>query len=307
MNKILLALTLLGAGAGGFLTARQSTTQLQHEVKETREAWLVQTQLVAVAQSDQAGLSNRVRELKQALAQPQAVGESAVWSALQTNRAGHLTPELRDSLREELGFNWTSSPDFIVVSKETVRDIHMAVIGGDGKLTDSAAAVLALTPGERSQVEAAVQRVRTDGRDWASSHIERTEPKDDVVAQYTLPGDPALAQSLSNKVATAVFDALGRERAELIVPSAEGWMSQSTGIYATKPTIMTVKRYQAGNEPRLKVQIHWHDGAIQSSDLWQGPRCDLAVPGVFRPIFPDGWDDVAKREGFELPEKSQEK
>ena len=110
MNKILLALTILGAGAGGFLTTRQATTQLQHEANATREAWLAQTQLVAVAQSDQAGLIEHVRELKQALAQPPAVAESALWSALQTNRAGHLTPELRERLLEELGFNWQSSP-----------------------------------------------------------------------------------------------------------------------------------------------------------------------------------------------------
>ena len=82
MNKILLALTLLGAGAGGFLTARQSTTQLKHEAQATREAWLAQTQLVALAQSDQAGLMERVRELKQALRQPPTAGESALWSAL---------------------------------------------------------------------------------------------------------------------------------------------------------------------------------------------------------------------------------
>jgi hypothetical protein len=239
------------------------------------------------------------------LAQPPVVGESLVWSALQTNRAGHLTPELRDSLLEELGFNWQSSPDFIVVSKDTVRDVHMAVIEGDGKLTDIAAIVLALTPGERVQVETAMQRVQAEGKDWASSHIERSEPKDDVVAQYTLPGDPTM--SISNNFASGVFEALGRERAELILPSAENWMISSTGIGDTKPTTMTIKRYLAGNEQRLKVQIQWHDGATQSQDLWLGPPWGIDFPEVFRSIFPNGWVDLAKREGFELPEKSQEK
>ena len=35
------------AGAGGFLTARHSTTQLARETNANREAWLVQTQLLA--------------------------------------------------------------------------------------------------------------------------------------------------------------------------------------------------------------------------------------------------------------------
>src|SRR5690349_9242187 len=90
MNKILLALTILSVGAGGLLITRQSTTQLQQEAKAALETWLTQTQLVAAVQSDQAGLMERVRELKQVLAQPPVVTESAVWSALQTNRADRL-------------------------------------------------------------------------------------------------------------------------------------------------------------------------------------------------------------------------
>src|ERR1051326_557079 len=123
MKRILLALTLLGAGVGGFLSARQSTTQLQQQANATREAWLAQTQRVAVAQSEQAGLIEHIRELKQALAQPQALRENALWSALQTNRAGHFTPELRGRLLEEFGFNWQSPSDFIVVSKDALREI----------------------------------------------------------------------------------------------------------------------------------------------------------------------------------------
>ena len=131
MNKILLALTILGAGAGGFLTARQSTSQLQREANATREAWVVQTQLLAGAQSDQAGLSEHIRELKHALAQPPAVEENAFWSTLQTNRPGHFTPELRERLLEEFGFNWQSSPDFIVITKDALREIQMQTIGDD--------------------------------------------------------------------------------------------------------------------------------------------------------------------------------
>ena len=301
MNKILLALTFLGAGAGGLLTARQSTTQLQHEAKATREAWLAQTQIVAAAQSDQAGLTEHVRELKQALAQLPAVAESALWTALQINRTDRLPPELRERLLAELDFNWKSSKDFIVVSKEAVHDIQMRVILR-GKLTDMAATVLAMTPEERGQVEAAMQRVQTDFNAWALAHVERSEPKDDVVAQYTLPGDPAMSQSISDNLATGVFDALGKERAELILASASQWMSD-IGLHG-KPGKIIVKRVLAGNEQRLKVEILYPLGNTVSLDLTQYLR---SFPAAFRSIFPDGWADVAKREGFELPPETQKK
>ncbi len=305
MNKILLALTILGAGAGGFLTARRSTTQLQHQANGTREAWLAQTQLVAVTRNERAGLTERIGELKQALAQAPAVAESTLWSALQTNRADHLTPELRERLFQELGLNWTSSEDFIVVSKQTVRDIKMQAIRED-KLTDMAAAVLALTPEERAQVEAAMQRVRTDFKDWALAHVERAEPKDDVVAQYTLPGDPAMSESISNNFAIGLLGALGRERTELILPAARNWMVSDVGMRGG-PWTMLVKRYSEGNKQTLTAQFILGFGTPRP--LGDAAPWELSKQGrfldTFRPIFPNGWADVAEREGFELPKEPQ--
>lgn len=302
MNKILLTLTILGAGAGGFLTARQSTTQLQRKANTARQAWLVETQLVAVAQSDQAGMIERVVELKQALAQAPAVGENALWFALQVTRAGQLTPELRERLLEELGFNWKSSEDFIVVSKDTVRELQMNAIR-DGKLSNLAATVWALTPEERGLVEAAMQRVQVDSKDWVSSHVGRSEPKDDVVAQYTLP--PAL--SISNSFAAGLSDSVGQERAELILAAARNWML-SIGI-REEPTTLVVKRYLAGNELRLRFEIFKSFARTNVAQLLM--RSDLSsqstLPEAFRPIFTNGWADVAEREGFELPKEPEKK
>jgi hypothetical protein len=313
MNKILLVLTILGAGGGVFFTARQSTTRLQHEANATRGAWLAQTQVLTDAHSDQAGLIVRIRELKQALTQPQSVSENALWSGLQTNRAGPLTSELRERLLEELGFNWQSSEEFIVVSKEALREIGMRAIpkpidNADGKLTDNAATVLAITPEERGQVEAAMQRVQTDFKDWALLHIERSEPKDDVVAQYTLPADPAMSQSLSNILATGLFAAVGRERAELILRYARVWVSDTTG-FVEKTTTMIVKRYLVGNELRLNAQVtHLKPGVLQP--LGDSVAHDISqrrFPRPFLAVFPNGWADVAQREGFELPKELQKK
>src|SRR5439155_3987123 len=97
------------------------------------------------------------------------------------------------------------------------------------------AMALAMTPAERGAIEASVQRIQTDFRDWASSHIERSEPKDDVVAQYTLPNYPAARMNFSNFVA-GVFETVGKERAELIMPSVYNLMIPTYG----EPTTMVV-------------------------------------------------------------------
>ena len=82
MNKILLALAILGAGTAGALTARHSTIRLQRAANATRESWVVTTQALAAAQSERTGLAERIRELKQSLRQAEAAGnQNGLWSA----------------------------------------------------------------------------------------------------------------------------------------------------------------------------------------------------------------------------------
>ncbi len=296
MNKLLLALSILGASGGAFFTLRRSATGLQQDATAAREAWLAETQQIAGAQSERSGLVEHIGELKQALMHSQAAADNPLWRALQTNSLGQLKPELREHLFEELGFDWRSSGESIVVSKAAVRELRIKAVQKD-KLTDVMATVLAMTPAERDQVEAAVQRVRADYADWALAHVQRGEPGEDVVADYTLPNDPAM--SISNHFVTGLFDAVGHERAELILASARNWM-MNIGILDEKPRTLIVTRDLSGSEPRLRYQTHLN--SRNSSELWQGFR----FPEAFRPIFPKGWADVAERENFALPQDAPE-
>src|SRR5262249_40958981 len=97
--------------------------------------------------------------------------------------------------------------------------------------------------------------------------------------------------------------------AELILDSAVV-SPYATGIHAGDTMTMTVKRQLVGNEQRLKVEVL--DTGWDPRQRWAGPVfLDVTqggwFPPPFRPVFPNGWADVAKREGFELPAKSEEK
>lgn len=344
MNKILMALTFLAAGAGAFQLAQQHANQLEQQAQAAHESWQVHTQQLAAAQSEKAFLSERTRELQQALAQSQPVSVSALWSALQTNRTEAPPPDLRLGLLRELGFDWRTSPDFIVVSKQTVRDLGIQAIR-EGKLTDLASAVLALMPDERTHIEAALGGITTPLRDWLLAHLERHEPTEELLANLNLSGDATLSQQLSNAFArqvsrelgpeqaeralaaatvktlahyslpdgpkvspassnafaTAISDAVGRERAQLILPSAQIWM-QSLGLFDrdSTPASMRVVMCQAGNVQRAA-------GVSPGSGLSFLDSRSRACPKAFRLLFPNGWVDLAKREGIELPPEPQRK
>jgi hypothetical protein len=248
-----------------------------------------------------------VRELKASLAQSQPVAQNALWSELKTNRADRLPPDLWERVLEELGFNWQFSSEFIVVTKRALRDtrggnpndrtLPQGWILNDGRLSEAAVSIFALTPEERGQVEAVLQRGQAEFHRWALEHVKRVEPKGDVVANYVLAGDQAGWAGVSNNLVVAV----GRERAELIWDISQDQLASEIGVSPGQRS-MIIRRELVGSEQRLKA------------DIWKPPRVvgsvylpDVAFPAAFRPIFPNGWTDVAKREGFELPEQPQAK
>jgi hypothetical protein len=300
-----MALTILSAGAGGFVTARHASSQMARETSGNREAWLVQTQQLAAVQTEQADLAGRIRGLKTSLAQTQPVAENALWSMLQTNRADDLPPELRERLLEEIGFNWQASPDFIVVTKRSVRDTGAWMLN-KGKLSEVAATILAMTPEQRGQVEAGIQQAQAHYNDWALAHMERREPAEGELARYYLPGDPAMVQSIRTDISAGILAALGKERAKIMEGSVGSWMTDNVGL-GPKGATLFIRRELVGNQQRLKAEKYSSDKRASGISVSFGYFPEFDLPATFRPIFPNGWADVAQREGFELPKESEKK
>ena len=302
MKKILLAVAILSAGAAVFHLARQSKNRFDQEAGMLRQSWMVETQQAAAARSQQAGLAEHAGELRQSLALSRLATESAIWSALQTNRANRLPSKLGERLREELGFtNWQASGDYILVSKETIRSLNFPFIHRSGKLNDVAGTALAITPEERSQLEAAMEQAKSDFKDWALAHVQRGEPADDLVAQYSLPHDAVTARNISSDFFSSAARAVGRERTDMMRETARAWMNE-IGI-SDRSTQLTIEREVVGKEQGLKVEIR-EQGRSRSSYL---PMANKDFPKALRLIFPNGWAEVANREGFELPRRAPKK
>ena len=301
MKKILLALTILSAGAGAFHIGRLSTGHLQEEAGTLRQAWMDETQRLATAQTEGAGLTERVGELKRTLSATRPARENGLWSALQTNRADRLPEDLQERLREEFSFSWPSFKDYILVSKPAVRNLRVRVLQPNGKLNDVAATTLAITPEERGQLEAAIEQAKTDFKDWVLAHVQRAEPAGDVVASYSLPGDTNTMRSIRTNFFAAASGAIGQERTDLIRDTAGTWM-QEMGVSA-RSTKLTIRREMVGDEARLKAELR-EDGRDRTFYL---PLASQGFPKALLPLFPNRWAGLAQREGFELPPQPKKK
>jgi hypothetical protein len=123
-----------------------------------------------------------------------------------------------------------------------------------------------------------------------------------------LPKDPELSKAITNAFSTALTAAVGRERTELILAEARDWM-YSIGVFDrdNRPAMMRVRREVTGNEVQLSTETSYDDGAVgtNSQSLYKSSK--VPYPRNFHFIFPNGWADVAQREGFELPERPPKK
>jgi hypothetical protein len=296
MKRLLLATISLAITACLFLGLKSATMQLRAQTVTARQARQTQTQLLTQAQMELTALEKRVRELNNAhrAQEASAASDDGLNALLSLVGARHLSTVQSEQLLAALGFNWASSRDYVVVSKDSLDQISVNGIK-DMKLTGTASAVLAVTPDEKERVDALMNGLATDYQTWAQAQVQREEPTGEVVAKYTMPSDPDFSQTLSNRFTSGVLEALGAERGNLLIQYAWSWMGD-LNMFGGGATTMTLKTRTTGGNPVVDLELETGGGSMYTTISPYQP-----FPTAFRPLFPNGWADLAKREGFPLP------
>lgn len=307
MKRILLAISILSVGGAGLLALNSAVQQAQRELRLNEAAWQTQTQQLALVESQHTTLTRLVADSKRELRGRQAgrfAGESPLAALLRLEQFERLTPEEQEQLREELGLNWHSSDHWLLVSKATLRNVGLRALKAS-ELTDAACGVLAITPGERLSLDAAFGRVRDEFSAWATAHLQREGPSGETVARYTIPADPEFAAGLTNELFAALNVTLGAERAELLSRYSGDWLQIETGyLGAVTNTLSVLRQSRDGGEPKLYYKLT-RQGAGNLGNMQEGPGLIIPqyFPPAFKKVFPGGWAEVARREGFELPQE----
>lgn len=301
MKRFLIAFLVLSAGTSVFCGLKNSTAEWRHRAEADSAAWEMQTRLIVQTRAERQHLERRVQNSERELSAAQHAAESVSTPATFIPKLGQrLSPAQDEKLLAELGLNWNSTGNYVVVSKDTLQHIRLDGMK-DMKLSDLACQVLAITPDERATIEATTEKLGADFKTWAEAHVQRDKPSGDIVAKYTLPADPEFSQSLSNAFASTIMATLGRERGNLLLDYSRSWMvamGMESYVNPPVPTTMTVSRYGSDADFHLTVTVK-QGGNFMQTDVspWQ------PFPVAFQPLFPGGWRDLAAREGFALPKQ----
>lgn len=304
MKRAVIAILILTTGAMLFCALRSTTLRQQHELATQTSAWQMQTQQIIQLHLEKQTAEDRLSNLKAAAASqtpafPLAELAAKALAGVDLNK---LSASESEQLLAELGCNWNTTGDFLIVSKKSLQNISFNGVR-DARLTAAACATLAMTPQEQATLDELMQRLTENHSAWARENIQREEPSGNTLAKYTLPVNQELSQSLSNQFASGIFTSLGNERGQLLQQHAYSWMealgmgSGPASAYANSPTIMTVERYSQQSD-QLRLTLQRANSQMQTSvSPWQ------PFPEEFRTLFPGGWRELAQREVFELPKE----
>jgi hypothetical protein len=301
MKRLLIAFGIFAAATVLVRALRSETVQAAKATIDRRELWRVQSRHLEEMRGERDQLRERTREAKRQAAE-QAPVRTPDELAAEFTASGlkNLSPEKAERLLAELGFNWTSTGDFLVVSKTSLPEIGVSAIRRGGTLGAAARAALAITPDEQATIEAETQRLASEYNSWVQTHAQREEPSGKIVAKYVLTADPEYSETASNAFAGVTLSTLGPQRAALLQQYSWNW-KESLGMFVPAPgdndaTSLTIRR--DGDSLMLELRQ-----SMSSMSCTVSPAQPMPEP--FRPLFPGGWKELAEREGFELPKEFQ--
>jgi hypothetical protein len=301
MTKLLLALTSVCAGIGGFCVLyRSSERSLDVAAAETRQ-WQAATKRLAAEEVRVAALRDGVRDKRSQLVAARELPDMSpeMLRLLEGNTSG-LSAAASAQLRQQLGIAWNSSPNYVLISKEAARRLNYDRLGGASKVgreaSEVACDVLALSPDEQVAIRTDLRRFSEQSRQ--TLRVERSEPGGDIVAQYTVTGpDSGVLESLSSNFTAEVVSVVGQQRADLLLPDAwRQFQGDLSDLRAGETQTMTIRQTVVDGQPDLLCEIK------DAQTSYTTPVRFAHYPSSwFLRVFPGGWQTVADREGFELP------
>lgn len=301
MRKLLLALISICVGVAGFREMRwKSERSLQVASAEARQ-WEVATNQLAEEQAQTAALRQKVQEKRNQLGPVEVLPAiSPEMLKLLEGQSSGFSAAAWAQLRQQLGIDWNSSPDYVLVSKEAARRVDYDRLRGvqqtNREASEIACDVLALSPDEQVALRTFLQRFSEHSRQ--PLQVERAEPGGDIVAQYKVAGpDPGVMQSFCSNFTAEIVGMVGQQRADLLLP--EAWrqvQSDLSYVRAGETQTMTIRQTVVDDGPDLICEMK-NGGSSFSIPV----RYANYPSGWFLTMFPGGWKTLADREGFELP------
>jgi hypothetical protein len=270
------------------MATRAAALQLHSQVESDRRALTVMQEKLRPLRDIAAGEQTR----REAMSTNLLDAELRDW--LLAGQYDRISDRLSPKLSAALGLQWGDCTNFVLVSKNTLSSVSVSFNEGTNMLSDSVCELLAITPEERTQIEAACAETRATFTQWAAANLQRMMY--DGLPEYVIPPSPELAHRLTNTLFSAMENVLGPERAPILWKYEDYWCGMELGYFGAVTNKLLLMRHQKSPSQANLYYADWPRGH-------GGPIATEKIPGTFRNIFPGGWEEILSREGLEIPKQ----
>jgi hypothetical protein len=311
MKRLLTIATflLLGAVSFAWLRAReQSAGEMITRLEQQQVEW---RQQLSEVESEHKEIRQKIATHRAAVAASVKTDNSPFSAALGAWLAAgdfsNIPAGLVAEFRARLDLPENTATDFVLISKPTLQALRPPSPRKDDKLSDSLCALLSIGSEQRTQIQSALSEARHEFTEWALQNVRREGPEGETLVRYTLPAGNDFADAITNRLLSGISDSIGGQRTALFRTYADTWFQIETGYLGGVTNTLTVLRKPGSDGEAALFYELTRKGHHSSMSEGPGEIHATDFPPAWRNIFPDGWPEVAQREGFDLIEKGQSK
>ena len=304
MKKIFLAALIFSTAGACILPLRNAAHRAHRECLASQQASQAATQRLAEFQAERAVQESKQAELQSAMNGLALSMEPSLVDVLLATNVPAASLDTQNRILTALAGGGGRSKDYVIVSKAVLAQARLnplAAFPKSEKLTDSARGVLAITPDEEQSLESAFSEAFQAAGTWARANVRREGPDGDMLVRYTIPADPEFEQGLTNRLFTRINSAIGNERGEMMQRFFEYNRIGEDGAIADRTNIFSI--HKIAGSPGMGSRAGWKWANSEAINTYPEPIKPNRFPCAFYFVFPGGWQEVARREGFELPDE----
>jgi hypothetical protein len=145
--------------------------------------------------------------------------------------------------------DWKPDSPYVWLSKEMISQLSLSSFNDSGGLDPEYAAILAIDPKTQTSLNAELRKLVADFRQLQAAKAERTEDHlagiaDQEGEKLTIRVQPLPEEGARFKAQfeAALMNAMGEQRAKLVMKTGEHWIDEEFSQYGTEPKIISVLR-----------------------------------------------------------------
>lgn len=176
--------------------------------------------------------------------------------------------------------DWNPDSPYVWLSKELIAGLSLSSFDDSGGLDSEYGAILAVDPKTQTTLNSELRKLVADFRKIQTAKAERSEDHLAGVAgqegdKFTIRVPPLMEEGagFKSQYEAALMNALGEQRAKLVMKTGKHWIDEEFSQYGTEPKIISVLR-----RPNATYNL-----SIKSGGSWLnagGIRIDVLQPQI---------------------------